>query len=137
MEDPSIPKREQVFSPTELYDWFGSITKMRGIRFSKEHNVVLLINSARSNYEDIVDEKKGEVIYTGTGEKDQEFGTGNPSAWNSKVKDPNSVLLYFEKPKRTYIFKFPVKYVDHHYENEENRTDIMRRVIKFRLKIQD
>ena len=133
MKNPSIPKKNQIFSPVELNDWFGSITKMRGIRFSKEHDKVLLINSARSNYEDIVNEK--EVIYTGTGEKDQEFGTGNPSAWNSKIKDPDSVLLYFEKPKRTYIFKFPVKYVEHYYENEKNKAGIMRRVIKFKLKI--
>jgi len=135
MKNPSIPKKNQIFSPVELNDWFGSITKMRGIRFSKEHDKVLLINSARSNYEDIVNEK--EVIYTGTGEKDQEFGTGNPSAWNSKIKDPDSVLLYFEKPKRTYIFKFPVKYVEHYYENEKNKAGIMRRVIKFKLKIID
>jgi len=135
MKNPPIPKKNQIFSPVELNDWFGSITKMRGIRFSKEHDKVLLINSARSNYEDIVNEK--EVIYTGTGEKDQEFGTGNPSAWNSKIKDPDSVLLYFEKPKRTYIFKFPVKYVEHYYENEKNKAGIMRRVIKFKLKIID
>ena len=135
MKNPSIPKKNQIFSPVELNDWFGSITKMRGIRFSKEHDKVLLINSARSNYEDIVNEK--EVIYTGTGEKDQEFGTGNPYAWNSKIKDPDSVLLYFEKPKRTYIFKFPVKYVEHYYENEKNKAGIMRRVIKFKLKIID
>jgi len=135
MKNPPIPKKNQIFSPVELNDWFGSITKMRGIRFSKEHDKVLLINSARSNYEDIVNEK--EVIYTGTGEKDQEFGTGNPSAWNSKIKNPDSVLLYFEKPKRTYIFKFPVKYVEHYYENEKNKAGIMRRVIKFKLKIID
>lgn len=133
MKNPPIPKKNQTFTPTELNNWFGSITKMRGIRFSKDHDKVLLINSARSNYEDIVNEK--ELIYTGTGEKDQEFGTGNPSAWNSKIKDPDSVLLYFEKPNRTYIFKFPVKYVEHYYENEKNKAGIMRRVIKFRLKI--
>ena len=137
MSNPRIPKKGQTFSPTELYDWFGSITKMRGIKFSKEHNIVLLINSARSNYHDIVNEEKREVIYTGTGEKDQEFGTGNPSAWNSKVKDPDSILLYFEKPKRTYIFRFPVEYINHHFENEENKEGIMRQVIKFRLKILD
>jgi len=135
LKTPSIPKKGQTFSPTELYEWFGSISKMRGIKWSKEHNFVLLVNSARSNYDDIVNEKKKEVIYTGTGEKDQEFGTGNPSAWNSKVKNSESILLYFEKPKRTYIFRFPVKYVEHYYENEENKEGNMRRVIKFRLKI--
>jgi len=54
---------------------------------------------------------------------------------DSKVKNSESILLYFEKPKRTYIFRFPVKYVEHYYENEENKEGNMRRVIKFRLKI--
>lgn len=82
--------------------------------------------------------REKEVIYTGTGEKNQKFGTDIVSVCNSKVKDPNSVLLYFEKPVTgKYIFKFPVKYVSHYEDEEPNAQNIVRRVIKFKLKILD
>ena len=85
-----------------------------------------------------VNEAKKEIIYTGTGEKDQEFGTNIVTICNSKIKDPDSILLYFEKPTTgKYIFKSQVKYVNHHFEDEENQEGNMRRVIKFRLKILD
>ena len=78
------------------------------------------------------------MIYTGTGEKDQKFGTGIVSVYNSKVKDPNSILLYFEKPTTgKYVFKYQVKYVSHYESDESNTQKIMRRVIKFKLKIID
>ncbi len=135
MEIPSIPKKGHVFSGPEIDEKFKA-TRYKGIRWSKQHNIVLLINSAKSNYDDSVNEAKKEIIYTGTGEKDQEFGTNIVTICNSKIKDPDSILLYFEKPTTgKYIFKSQVKYVDHHFEDEENKEGNMRRVIKFRLRI--
>ena len=100
--------------------------------------MVLLINSAKSSFKDSVNEDKNEVIYTGTGENDQKFGTDIVSICNSKIKDPDSILLYFEKPVTgKYVFKFPVKYLSHYETDEENTKKIMRRVIKFKLKIID
>ena len=95
MEIPSIPKKGHVFSGSEIDEKFKA-TRYKGIRWSKQHNIVLLINSAKSNYDDSVNEAKKEIIYTGTGEKDQEFGTNIVTICNSKIKDPDSILLYFE-----------------------------------------
>jgi len=137
MITPNTPKRGQVFTYSQLLKKFET-TKYKGILWSKNHNIILLINSKKSNFQDSVNEEKKEVIYTGTGEKDQKFGTDIVSVCNSKVKDPNSVLLYFEKPTTgKYIFKYPVKYVSHYEDNELNKSKVMRRVIKFKLKILD
>ena len=96
------------------------------------------MDSAKSNFLDSVNMKKKEVTYTGTGEQAQKFGTDIVSVCNSKVKDPDSILLYFEKPTTgKYIFKFPVKYIRDYEDNEPNKMKIMRRVIKFKLKILD
>ena len=137
MKIPSIPKRGEIFSGPEIDNKFQT-TKFKGIRWTKKHNMVLLINSAKSSFKDSVNEDKNEVIYTGTGENDQKFGTDIVSICNSKIKDPDSILLYFEKPVTgKYVFKFPVKYLSHYETDEENTKKIMRRVIKFKLKIID
>ena len=57
MEPPTIPKRGQIFSSHEIDEKFKA-TKFKGIRFSKKHNIVLLINSSKSNFKDSVDEEK-------------------------------------------------------------------------------
>jgi len=96
---------------------------------------VILIDSNLSNYKDSVDEESGTIIYTGTGEEDQGFDTG-VGKFNARVRDQNSILLYFQKPeKNKIIFKYPVKYDSHSYSTEKNLAGKDRRVIKFKLKI--
>ena len=113
--------------------------KQGGIRHTKKHNRVLLIDSKRSEYVDEVDMKRGFVIYNGTGEDDQSFDAGGYSGThNKKVKDVDSALLYFIKSKPNHLeFMFPVKYISHSYGRARNRNGRMRRVIKFKLKILD
>ena len=97
-----------------------------------------LIDSKRSEYVDEVDRKRGFVIYNGTGEDDQSFTAKYSGAYNKKVRDPASALLYFRKPKPNHlVFMFPIKYIGHTYGRARNREGRMRRVIKFKLKILD
>ena len=112
--------------------------KQGGIRHTKKHNMVLLIDSKRSEYVDEVDMKRGFVIYNGTGEDDQSFDAKYSGAYNKKVRDANSTLLYFRKPKPNHlVFMFPVKYLSHSYGKARNRQGRIRRVIKIKLKILD
>ena len=112
--------------------------KQGGIRYTKKHNMVLLIDSKRSEYVDEVDRKRGYVIYNGTGEDDQSFDAKYSGAYNRKIRDPDSVLLYFRKPMpNQLVFMFPVKYLGHTYGRARNRDGRMRRVIRFKLKILD
>ena len=115
--------------------------KQGGIRYRKKepsHNRVLLIDSRNSEYDDVVDRKRGFVIYTGTGEGDQSFTAKYSGAYNKKVRDPASALLYFRKPMPNHlVFRFPVKYLSHTYGRARNRDGRMRRVIRFKLKILD
>ena len=110
--------------------------KQGGIRHTKKHNRVLLIDSKRSEYVDEVDRKRGYVIYNGTGEDDQSFDAKYSGAYNKKVRDADSALLYFRKPMpNQLVFMFPVKYLGHTYGRARNRDGRMRRVIRFKLKI--
>jgi hypothetical protein len=112
--------------------------KQGGIRYTKKHNMVLLIDSKRSEYVDEVDRKRGYVIYNGTGEDDQSFDAKYSGAYNKKVRDADSALLYFRKPMpNQLVFMFPVKYLGHTYGRARNRDGRMRRVIRFKLKILD
>jgi len=131
---PEVPNQNEEFTEKELYKRFGTQT-MGGIRYTKKHNRVILIDSVFSNYKDRVDEKKGVVIYTGTGEEDQDFESRS-GKFNSKIRDPNSVLSYFQKPEpNKVIFKHLVKYLEHNIDEEKNRKGVTRKVIKFKLKI--
>ena len=112
--------------------------KQGGIRYTKKHNRVLLIDADRSEYVDEVDRKRGFVIYNGTGEGNQSFTAKYSGAYNKKVRDADSALLYFRKPKPNHlVFMFPIKYIGHTYGRARNREGRMRRVIKFKLKILD
>jgi len=131
---PSIPNKNEVFTEKELYQKFKTQT-MGGIRFTKKHDMVILIDSVFSNYKDRMDEKKGIVTYTGTGEDDQDFESRS-GKFNDRVRNPDSVLLYFQKPEpNKIIFRHVVKYQDYSFDTEENRKGVPRKVIKFRLKI--
>jgi len=131
---PAVPTEEETFTEDELYEIFR-VQKYGGIRFTNKHNFVVLIDSEHSNYEDRVDEESGTIIYTGTGEKDQDFDY-RVGKFNAKVKDPNSILLYFQKPyANKVIFKYLVKYESHSYSIEKNKKKKDRRVIKFKLRI--
>jgi len=132
--EASIPNEGDEFTEDTLYKRFGTQT-MGGIRYTLKHNKVILMDSVFSNYKDRVDEKKGIVIYTGTGEDDQGF-EGRSGKFNSKITDPNSILLYFQKPSpNTIIFKYNLKYLSHDFDEEENRSGRKRKVIKFKLGI--
>ena len=137
---PQFPHKNESFTEDSLFEMFGC-AKQGGIRHTKKHNRVLLIDSTimgwRSEYYDEVDMERGFVIYNGTGEDDQSFDAGGYSGThNKKVKDVDSALLYFIKSKPNHLeFMFPVKYISHSYGMEMNRQLRLRRVIKFKLKI--
>lgn len=138
-QNPSIPKKDSRFTEKELYEKFR-VQTMGGIRYTRKHNYVILIDSALSNYNDHVDEKSKTVTYIGTGEANQSFesvkGEKNGAAFNRKVTEPNSILLYFQKPSpNTIIFKYNLKYLSHDFDEEENRSGRKRKVIKFKLGI--
>ena len=134
MFEPSIPVEDECFNNNEIQRRF-LVRNQGGIRFTHKHNFVILIDSDFSNYEDAVNEKSGEITYNGTGEEDQGFDAG-VGKLNAKVRDKNSILLYFQKPeKNKIIFKYLVKYESHFYTTEKNRVGKKRRVIKFKLKI--
>ena len=135
---PQFPHKNESFTETGLYEMFRC-AKQGGIRYrTKEpsHNMVLLIDSKHSEYVDEVDRKHGYVTYNGTGEDDQSFDAKYSGAYNRKIRDPDSALLYFRKPMpNQLVFMFPVKYISHNYGMEMNRQLRLRRVIKFKLKI--
>jgi superfamily II DNA or RNA helicase len=129
-----VPKSGESFTSDEIYKKYG-VQKQGGIRYTTKHNFVILIDAEISNYPDHVNEKTGDIIYNGTGEKDQGFDKGH-DYFNSQVKNPDSVLLYFQKPAGSQnIFKYLVKYVSHDFKMEENKRHEKRKVIKFKLKI--
>jgi len=138
--EANIPDKGEEFTEDTLYERFGTQT-MGGIRYTLKHNRVILLDSVFSNYDDRVDEKSKTVTYIGTGEGDQSFESAkgerkNGAAFNRKITDPNSVLLYFQKPSpNRIIFKYKLKYISHHYDNEKNKKGKLRKVIKFKLKI--
>jgi DNA repair protein RadD len=129
-----IPKSGESFTSDEIYKKYG-VQKQGGIRYTTKHNYVILIDAEISNYHDRVNEKTGDIIYTGTGQKDQGFDKGH-DYFNSQVKNPDSILLYFQRPTGSQnIFKYLVKYISHDFEMEENKVHEKRKVIKFKLKI--
>lgn len=130
----SVPLTEESFTDDEIQKRF-LVQNRGGIRFTHKHSFVILIDSNFSNYQDSVDEESGTIIYNGTGEEDQGFDVG-VGKFNAKVRDQNSVLLYFQKSeKNKVIFKYTVKYDSHSYSTEKNLEGKERRVIKFKLKI--
>jgi len=133
--EPTVPEPGEVFTEDHLYDRFHVQTS-GGIRFTKLHNTVLLIDSDLGHYDDRVDEKSGIITYTGTGESDQDFDFGM-GKFNARVRDSeNSTLLYFHKPERNrVIFKYPVKFDSFYFDTEKNLQGRERKVIKFRLRI--
>ena len=132
--EPSVPVEDESFTDDDLQKRF-LVQNRGGIRFTHKHNFVILIDSNFSNYNDTVNEESGEITYNGTGEEDQGFDSG-VGKFNAKVRDQNSVLLYFQKlEKNKIIFKYILKYESHSYETEKNLAGKDRRVIKFKLKI--
>lgn len=132
--DNMIPKYGDSFSNDEIYEKYR-VQKQGGIRYTTKHNYIILIDAENSNYQDHVDEKSGTIIYNGTGEMDQGFEVGHEQ-FNAKVKDPNSILLYFQRPSgANNIFKYEVKYISHSFSYEKNKIGTYRKVIKFNLKI--
>ena len=104
-----------------------------GIRFTNKHNyVALIIREGNEYYRDV--EGKSSIIYIGMGNKDQTF-TRWPGTANAKVIDPNSILMFFTKDKKsTAVFQYQVKFLDFSYGVEVSPTTKKeRRVIKFRL----
>ena len=131
---PAVPDEGDTFTEDELYEIFKA-QKYGGIRFTNKHSFVILIDSDMSRYEDHVDEKSDVITYVGTGEGDQGFDKGI-GKFNAKVKDPNSILLYFHKPEpNKLIFKHLAKYESHSYSMKENKAKKERKVINFKLKI--
>ena len=134
MIKPPIPEMGEYFTDNEIQNEF-MVQNRGGIRFTHKHNFVILIDSHFSNYKDTVNEEFGEIIYNGTGEEDQGFDAG-VGKFNSKVRDKNSILLYFQKiEKNKIVFKYRVRYVSHSFSTEKNLKGNNRRVIKFKLKI--
>ncbi|MDE2588603.1 MAG: hypothetical protein KGL95_02910, partial [Patescibacteria group bacterium] len=135
LPEPKIPSAGETFTEEELYERFHVQTS-GGIRFTKKHNTVLLIDADSSHYGDHVDEKSGIVTYIGTGEGDQTFDRG-VGIYNTRIRDSaNSTLLFFHKPERNKIvFRFPVQYMSHEFATEPDARGNMRHVIRFRLKI--
>lgn len=131
---PAVPDEGDTFTEDELYDLF-KVQKYGGIRFTNKHSFVVLVDSDMSSYEDNVNKKTGTITYTGIGEGDQRFDNG-VGKFNAKVKDPNSILLYFYKPEpNKLIFKHLVKYVSYSYSTKKNKANKERKIIKFKLKI--
>jgi len=121
-----------------LFDAFGCQIS-GGIRFTNKNKFVILIDVPNSIYDDSVE---GDILnYKGTGEGDQGFkydpdNRKNGFLMNRKVKDPDSILLYFEKPRPNFlVFKHEVKYVSHTFVKRRNMEGKMRKVINFKLKI--
>ncbi len=131
---PAVPSEGDMFTEDKLYEVFR-VQKYGGIRFTNKHNFVILVDSDMSSYEDHVDEQSGIITYTGIGEKDQGFDKG-VGKFNAKVKNLNSILLYFYKPESNKLmFKHLVKYESYSYSMEKNNAKEERKVIKFKLKI--
>ncbi len=129
-----IPKYGDSFTNDEIYEKYG-VQKQGGIRYTTKHNFVILIDAEISNHPDYVNEKTGNITYNGTGEKDQGFDAGH-DLFNARVKNPDSVLLYFQRPAGSKnIFKYLVKYDSHDFKLEKNKMGEERKVIKFNLKI--
>ena len=135
LSEPKIPQPGEVFTEDQLYEMY-MVQTSGGIRFTKQHSTILLIDSDSGNYDDRIDETSGNIVYTGTGEGDQGFDYGR-GKFNVRVRDSeNSTLLYFHKSERNRIvFKYPVKFESFYYDTEKNLEGKERRVIKFRLKI--
>ena len=132
--NPSVPEKGECFTDNEIQKEF-MVQNRGGIRFTHKHNFVILIDSDFSNYKDSVNEKSGEIIYNGTGEEDQGFDAG-VGKFNAKIRDKNSILLYFRKlEKNKNIFEYQVKYDSHSFSTEKNLEGKNRRAIKFKLKI--
>lgn len=71
----------------------------------------------------------------GTGEQDQKFD-GNPGSFNGRIRDPKSILLYFQKKESNqYVFKYRAKYNSHTLSIEPNKDNVLRKMIKFKLQI--
>ena len=122
------------FTERKLYEMF-KMQMQGGIRFRRDSNYVILVQSYSSNYKDLVDEKSGTIIFSGTGEGDQEFERGI-GRYNERVKAPTSILLYFEKlESNKLIFRYCVKYDSYSYDREKNMNGEPRQVIKFKLNI--
>ena len=130
---PAIPVEGEIFTNSEIQKRFR-VKNSGGIRFTRKHNLVVLIDSDMSNYEDHVDEELGTITYTGTGEGDQGFDWGI-DRFNARVRKPASILMFFKKRKNQIVFKYLVKYESHSFATEKNRAGRDRRVIKFQLKI--
>lgn len=67
-QNPSIPKKDSRFTEKELYEKFR-VQTMGGIRYTRKHNYVILIDSALSNYDDHVDEESKTVTYMALGKE--------------------------------------------------------------------
>jgi len=137
---PDIPESKQGFTEDELYEKF-QVQKMGGIRFTTRHNRIIMVDSKQSNYADFIDERSGIVEYVGTGEGDQSLDPKDGdkksgASFNRKLIDPESILLYFQKPEpNKLVFKYSLKYVSHHTVQEANKEGNQRNVIRFKLKI--
>ena len=130
--NPRIPKKGEIFSTNELNKIFCVATE-GGIRYSTQHNYVLLVDDRNSDYEDFINIEDQTVIYKGTGSGNQSFEKRWSGAYNRKVKDPDSILLYFGKTgPNLNVFKFHVKYVKWWYGHDKEKN---RREINFKLKI--
>ena len=132
--EPQLPEEGEMFTEGELYETF-LVQTQGGIRFTHRHNLVVLVDADSSNYKDRVDEESGTITYIGTGEDDQGF-EGGIGGRNDRVRNSESVLLYFQKPeKNNLIFRYCVKYDSHSFGTEKNRKGKNRKVIRFKLRI--
>lgn len=134
-----IPRKNQQFTEKELHSEFG-VQYIAGIRKSIKNKIIILINSyqqeSKKGYNNMIDETAGFVTYTGHGQDDQTMTRHNKSILESK--NEGYTMLYFDKPEpNRLIFRFPVEYHSHSFEEKKNIVGLMRQVILFKLRILD
>lgn len=134
-----IPQKNQQFTEEELQSEFD-IQYMGGIRKSIKNKVIVLVHVSDpqnpTGYEDMVDEDAGLVRYVGHGQGDQTMTMNNKVLLDSK--NDGYTVLYFDKPEpNKLIFRFPVEYESHSFEDQKNTAGLLRKVILFKLRILD
>ena len=130
-------KKDQILSNDKIMELF-KVGNMRGIRYTKYNDVIILLSTLSDDYDDSIDLNSGFIIYTGEGKGDQEIKNGNEKIRNSQ----NTSMIFFKevyqepgsRPRgaldNKYKFIGVVRYHKHYWATEKGR-----KVIKFVLEI--
>ncbi len=132
-----MPKRGEVFTETELQTKFN-IGNMSNIRPSTKNRIIVLVDSyfpdRLDGHKHIIDHKTRFITYIGQGSGDQKMTRNNKSMMMSK--EYGYTMLYFNKQESGQIrFVCPVEYHSHSFGKQKNDEGILRRVIRFNLKM--